>query len=71
MLAACAVPFDFAEWEVTDQDAYLWRTPEVVADAKALVRFVLQAAASARKGVTRDRVTPSKRSRTRGVRQPS
>jgi len=50
MLAAYAVPFEFGEWEITDQDAHLSRTPEVVADAKALVRFVLQPAAPARKG---------------------
>ncbi len=39
MLAAYAVPFEFGEWEITDQDAHLWRTPEVMADATVLAKF--------------------------------
>jgi Domain of unknown function (DUF4326) len=42
MLAAYAVPFEFGEWEVTDQDAHLWRTPEVMADAAVLAEFAIE-----------------------------
>ena len=43
MLTAYAVPFEFGEWEITDQDAHLWRTPEVMADAAVLAEFARDA----------------------------